>query len=325
MTPNRILLVKPSSLGDIVHTLPALRFVKQSFPSSQIYWVANSEWCPLLESNPDLEGVIRFPRRSFRGLKGVVRFWQWCQELGKLRPDLVLDFQGLLRSALISRSAHSRTVLGLADAREGARLFYQKVAPVTSTQHAVLRYLSLASLAGADTSGKIEFPLPVGRPVPNFELPNEFVVLHPFSRGAGKFLDEVEVYRLTAALAPLAVIIVGKSDSAISFARNAASLVNQTDLEQLIWLLRKAAFVISVDSGPMHLAAAVAREILSIHFWSDPLKVGPFREDAWIWQNHQILRKRELAERSPRENQPARPQPEQIALFVHERLSSSDQ
>jgi ADP-heptose:LPS heptosyltransferase len=320
MTPNTILLVKPSSLGDIVHTLPALRFVKQSFPSSQIYWVANSEWCPLLESNPDLEGVIRFPRRSFRGLKGVIRFWQWCQELGKLRPDLVLDFQGLLRSALISRSARSRTVLGLADAREGAKLFYQKVAPVTSTQHAVLRYLSLASLAGADTSGKIEFLLPVGRPVPNFELPNEFVVLHPFSRGAGKFLDEVEVYRLTAALAPLPVIIVGKSDSPVSFARNSVSLVNQTDLEQLIWLLRKAAFVISVDSGPMHLAAAVAREILSIHFWSDPLKVGPFREDAWIWQNHQILRKRELAEPSPRENQPARPQPEQIALFVHERL-----
>ena len=323
MTPNTILLVKPSSLGDIVHTLPALRFVKQSFPSSQIYWVANSEWCPLLESNPDLEGVIRFPRRSLRGLKGVIRFWQWCQELGKLRPDLVLDFQGLLRSALISRSARSRTVLGLADAREGAKLFYQKVAPVTSTQHAVLRYLSLASLAGADTCGKIEFPLPVGRPVPNFELPNEFVVLHPFSRGAGKFLDEVEVYRLTAALAPLPVIIVGKSDSPVSFARNSVSLVNQTDLEQLIWLLRKAAFVISVDSGPMHLAAAVAREILSIHFWSDPLKVGPFREDAWIWQNHQILRKRELAEPSPRENQPARPQPEQIALFVHERLSSN--
>jgi heptosyltransferase-1 len=204
-------------------------------------------------------------------------------------------------------------------------MFYQKVAPVTSTQHAVLRYLSLASLAGADISGKIQFTLPEGRPVPNFELPNEFIVLHPFSRGAGKSLDEVEVYRLTAALAPWPVIIVGKADSPISFARNAASLVNLTDLEQLIWLLRKAAFVISVDSGPMHLAAAVARQILSIHFWSDPQKVGPFREDAWIWQNHQIFRKSDLTERSLRENQPARARPEQIALFVHERLGNSNQ
>jgi heptosyltransferase-1 len=326
MTPKKtILLVKPSSLGDIVHTLPALRFVKQSFPNSQIYWVANSEWSPLLEGNLDLEGVIRFPRRSFRGLRGVLRFWQWCRELGKLQPDLVLDFQGLLRSALISRSARSRTILGLADAREGARMFYQRVAPVTSTQHAVQRYLSLASLAGADTSGKIEFTLPEGRPIPNFELPNQFVILHPFSRGAGKFLGEVEVYQLTAALAPIPVIIVGKADAPISFARNAASLVNQTDLEQLIWLLRKAAFVISVDSGPMHLAAAVAREILSIHFWSDPQKVGPFRDDAWIWQNHQIFRKAQLAAHSAPANQAARPRPEQIALFIQERLRSSSQ
>jgi heptosyltransferase I len=321
MTPKTILLIKPSSLGDIVHTLPALRFVKQSFPSSQIYWVANSEWCPLLEDNPDLEGVIRFPRRSFRGLKGIIRFWQWCGELGKLQPDLVLDFQGLLRSALISRSARGKMVLGLSDAREGSRMFYKKIAQAPATEHAVLRYLALASLAGADVSGEIEFKLPQGRPVPNFELPNQFVILHPFSRGTGKSLSEIEVYQLTAALAPIPVIIVGKSDAPISFARNAASLVNLTDLEQLIWLLRKAAFVISVDSGPMHLAAAISREILSIHFWSDPRKVGPFREDSWIWQGHQILRKAQLIGPSPGENQEARPRPEQIALFIRERLS----
>jgi heptosyltransferase I len=324
MTPETILLVKPSSLGDIVHTLPALRFVKQSFPRSKIYWVANTEWSPLLEGNPDLEGVIRFPRRSFRGLRGMNRFWQWCQELGKLRADLVLDFQGLLRSALISRSARSHLVLGLADAREGARFFYQKTAPVTSTQHAVMRYLALASLAGANISGPVEFRLPQGRPIPNFELPNQFVVLHPFSRGTGKSLGEAEIHRLTAAMAPIPVIIVGKAESQVSFARNAASLVNLTDLEQLIWLLRKAAFVISVDSGPMHLAAAVSREILSIHFWSDPRKVGPFRPDAWIWQDHKILRKDELSQPAPRGNASARPRPEEIALFVRERLSQSE-
>jgi heptosyltransferase I len=323
MNPKTILFVKPSSLGDIVHTLPALRFVKQSFPNSKVYWVANTEWSPLLEENPDLEGVIRFPRRSFRGLRGVLRFWQWCRELGKLRADLVLDFQGLFRSALISRSAGSRLVLGLADAREGARFFYKKVAPVTSTQHAVLRYLALASLAGADISGEIEFRLPQGRPIPNFELPNHFVILHPFSRGTGKSLGEAEIYELTAAMAPIPVIIVGKADAPISFARNAASLVNLTDVEQLIWLLRKAAFVISVDSGPMHLAAAVSREILSIHFWSDPRKVGPFRPDAWIWQNHKILRKDELPEKSPIANPSARPRSEQIALFIRERLGEA--
>jgi heptosyltransferase I len=321
MTPKTILLVKPSSLGDIVHTLPALRFIKESFPSSKIYWVANTEWSPILEGNPDLEGVIRFPRRSFRGLRGAIRFWQWCRELSKLKADLVLDFQGLLRSALIARSAGSHLVLGLADAREGARFFYQKTASVSSARHAVTRYLALASVAGADVSGATEFRLPQGRPIPNFELPDQFVVLHPFSRGAGKSLGEAEIYQLTAALAPIPVIIVGKSESPVSFARNAASLVNLTDLEQLIWLLRKAAFVISVDSGPMHLAAAVSREILSIHFWSDPRKVGPFQASAWIWQDNKILRKDALPQESPTENPSVRPRPEQIALFIQERLA----
>ena len=323
MTPKTILLVKPSSLGDVVHTLPALRFIKSSFPRSKIYWVVNTEWSPLLEQNPDLEGVIRFPRSSFRGFRGLIRFWQWCRELHHLQPDLVLDFQGLLRSALISRGARSRLVLGLADAREGAKFFYRRVARVTTGQHAVLRYLALASLAGADTSGQIEFKLPEGRPIPNFELPHQFVALHPFSRGAGKSLSGAEVSQLTYALAPIPVIIVGKSDSPVYVTHNAASLVNRTDLEQLIWLLRKAAFVISVDSGPMHLSAAVSREILSIHFWTDPAKVGPFRDDAWLWQNHQIFRKRELAQHPAEPNEAVRPHPQQIALFIRERLLQS--
>jgi heptosyltransferase I len=320
MTPESILLVKPSSLGDIVHTLPASRLIKRAFPQSRLYWLVNSEWSPLLKDNSDLTRVIPFPRRSFQRFAGATRFWQWCRELGALRPDLVLDFQGLLRSALISRSSGGRLILGLSDAREGARFFYRKVARVTSDQHAVSRYLALAALAGADVSGEIEFNLPWGRSVPNFELPDQFIVLHPFARGTGKSLTEPEIHQLTYQLAPIPIIVVGRSDAPFSFAHNAASLVNQTDLEQLIWLLRKAAFVISVDSGPMHLAAAVSRGILSIHFWSDPAKVGPFRDDAWIWQSNQIFQRRALTQRSPEINPATRPDPRQIALFVRDRL-----
>jgi len=323
MTPESILLIKPSSLGDIIHTLPALHFIKRSFSSSKIYWVVNSEWSPLLAGNPDLDRVISFPRRDFQGLRGATQFWRWCRELGTLRPDLVLDFQGLLRSALIAERAQSRLVLGLSDAREGARVFYRKVARVTPEQHAIYRYLALASLAGADVSGGMEFKLPAGRPVPDFELPGQFVVLHPFARGAGKALTEIEIHQLTYQLAPIPVIIVGQSDGPFSFAHNAASLVNQTDLAQLIWLLRKAAFVISVDSGPMHLAAAVSREILSIHFSTDPARVGPCRQDAWIWQSDQIFQQKELAQRSGERNPAVRPNLKQIALFIRERLRPS--
>jgi ADP-heptose:LPS heptosyltransferase len=315
-----VFLVKPSSLGDIVHTLPSLHALRQSLPDSQFYWVVNSEWSPLLLGNPDLVEVIAFPRQSFRGLAGASKFLHWCRQLGRYQPDLVLDFQGLLRSAWIARSTRGKVLLGLSDAREGARFFYQQTASVNPHQHSVERYLTLASLAGASIPEKLHFELPAGRAIPNFELPARFVVLHPFARGANKSLSSSEIYEMTRALAPLAVIVVGKTEADFRLALNAASLVNETDLLQLIWLLRRASFVISVDSGPMHLAAAVSQQLLSIHFWSDPKQVGPYRPDAWVWRNGRICRVQDLATVSTKPTSSARPHPIQIGAFVQERL-----
>jgi heptosyltransferase I len=315
-----VFLVKPSSLGDIVHTLPSLHALRQSLPDSQFYWVVNSEWSSLLLGNSDLAEVIAFPRQNFRGVAGASKFLQWCRQLRQYQPDMVLDFQGLLRSAWIARSTRGKVLLGLSDAREGARFFYQQTARVSAHQHSVERYLALASLAGASIPEKLHFELPAGRAIPNFELPDRFVVLHPFARGANKSLSPSEIYELTRALAPLAVILVGRTEFDFRFAQNAASLVNETDLLQLIWLLRRASFVISVDSGPMHLAAAVSQQLLSIHFWSDPKQVGPYRPDAWIWQNGGICRVRDLPVGSTKQPSSARPHPIEIGAFVQERL-----
>jgi heptosyltransferase I len=315
-----VFLVKPSSLGDIVHTLPSLHALRQSLPDTEFYWIVNSEWSPLLLGNPDLAQVITFPRQTFRGLAGASKFLNWCRQLGRYEPDLVLDFQGLLRSAWIARSTRGKRLLGLSDAREGALFFYQQTARVNSRQHSVERYLALASLAGASLPEKPHFGLPAGRTIPNFELPARFVALHPFARGADKSLSSSEIYELTRALAPWPVIVVGRTETDFRFALNAASLVNQTDLLQLIWLLRQASFVISVDSGPMHLAAAVSQQLLSIHFWSDPRQVGPYRPDAWVWQNGRISRIRELAAGSPKPPSSMRPHPIQIGAFVQEQL-----
>src|SRR6478672_2336889 len=184
MTLSSVLVVKPSSLGDIVHTLPAVHFLKRTFPKAEFFWIANTEWLPLLEANADLKAVIPFPRRQFRGFIGIFKFVQWCRGLSHLEPDLVLDFQGLLRSVMISRSVRGKLVLGLSDSREGSRYHYDQRASVKAEQHSVDRYLELARLAGADISGPVHFPLPPGRPVVWPELPPQFVILHPFARGA---------------------------------------------------------------------------------------------------------------------------------------------
>jgi len=322
MTPSSVLVVKPSSLGDIVHTLPAVHYLKTTFQKANISWITNPEWMSLLEENIDLKTVISFPRRAFRGPIGAFKFFRWCRRLSVLRPDLVLDFQGLLRSAWISRSAKGKLVYGLSDAREASRLFYDRRASVNSKQHSVDRYLALARLAGADTSGPVQFPLPAGKPISSVELPARFVVLHPFARGARKSLTPEEIFEFSRLLDPIPVIVVGRTDVDFATDQNGISLVNQTDLPELIWLLRRASFIVSVDSGPMHIAAAITPELLSIHTWSNPGSVGPYNPDAWIWKDQRIfqVRSNRTAESLEENQNRDRPDLAQITRFVRDRL-----
>jgi heptosyltransferase-1 len=320
MTPSSVLVVKPSSLGDIVHTLPAVHYLKATFRDARISWIANAEWAPLLQENSDLKTVIPLPRKEFRGPVGIFNFVRWCRGLSRLEPDLVLDFQGLLRSAWISRSAKGKSVFGLSDSREASRFCYDRRAPVNPRQHSVERYLELAKLAGADTSGPILFPLPRGKTIPSLELPERFVALHPFARGAGKSLTPKEIFEFINLLVPIRVVVVGRSSADFAMDRNGVSVVNQTDLLELIWILRRSSFVVSVDSGPMHIGAAITPELLSIHTWSDPGSVGPYNPDAWIWKARRIFQVRSIRSGEPWEGNHERPNLAQIASFVRDRL-----
>src|SRR5205823_11009058 len=98
-----ILIIKPSSLGDIVHTIPAVALVRDAHPDTEITWVINSEFVSLLRGNPDVNRVYIFPRGEFRGLGAPKSLLPWLRQTRRLRPDLALDFQGLLRSALIAK------------------------------------------------------------------------------------------------------------------------------------------------------------------------------------------------------------------------------
>ncbi len=304
-TPASILIVKPSSLGDVVHTLPALATLRKRWPHAKIRWLVNPEWAPLLQENPLLDEILLFPRNQFRGLAGLTKVLPWARSLRSTPVDLVLDFQGLLRSALISTLFRPKRILGLSDAREGASLFYHASAPVSGISHAVDRYLALAELAGADTTPPLHWPLPSGLPVPG--VPQNFLLLHPFSRGAGKSLLPSEVASLCHALAPTPVVLAGRSDQQLPPIQNVLNLLNQTSLSQLLWLIRQANCVVSVDSGPMHIAAALTPRLLSIHTWSDPQKVGPYRPDAWVWKNGSLFQRGspDLARPLPREGLPS--------------------
>jgi len=288
------LIIKPSSLGDVVHTLPAVALLRDAHPHAEITWVVNPEFAPLLRGNSDVNHVHIFPRREFRGLGAAGNLFRWLRTTKLLRPNLALDFQGLLRSALIAKISRAREIYGMSDAREGSRWFYDRVAKIDRRAHAVERYIKLAECAGATVGKSLRCPIPTGDPLPRFDDYPPFILLHPFARGGGKSLSNAVIEEFCRALSPTRVVIVGQSQRKIEPVENCIELTNQTSLLQLIWLIRAASFVVSVDSGPMHIAAVLTVNLLSIHTWTDPSRVGPYNPNAWVWKNGHLLRVSEL-------------------------------
>ncbi len=301
MTPRTLLVLKPSSFGDIIHTLPAVARLKAAWQDCRISWLANPEWIPLLDGNPALDAVIPFPRGEFRGWGGGWRLAKWLRSPAiRYRPDLALDFQGLLRSALAGRASGTCELVGLSDAREGARWFYQRTA-ISPPQpvHAITRYLALADLViGSERvmNSELSFPLPAGDPVDlGTGFDDGYVLFHPYSRGSKKSLSSKAIQNFVRRLSSQRIVLVGRGSSVDELSGHCCDLLHKTSIAQLIWLTRRASFVISVDSGPAHLAAALGRPMVAIHSWSDPRRVGPYREDAWVWKNGRLVQVRDLA------------------------------
>jgi ADP-heptose:LPS heptosyltransferase len=297
-SPQRILVVKPSSLGDVIHALPVVSAINNHWPEAEVRWLVQPAWRSLVEHHPGVSGTVLFPREKFRGVGGWIRSLAWMRTLSDWKPDLAIDLQGLLRSALFARLSGAPRVVGLSDAREGARLFYGEQAAVKRTDHAVNRYLSVLDLLGAPRPASPEFKIPEGELPQGFSPSPSYVVIHPYARGVGKNLapDLIESFALGAA--PHRVVIVGRGNSGVNRApwpENVEDWSNRTDLLELTAILREASFIISTDSGPMHLATALQpSKTLAIHLWSDPLKVGPCMGESLVWKNGRISEVRDL-------------------------------
>jgi len=288
--PRRLLIIKPSSFGDIVHALPALDALHRSWAETSIDWLVNKEWAGLLHDHPMLESVLHFP--------GNFTEWRMLREHFRQRPyDMTIDLQGLLRSGMISLMTGSRIRVGFASGREGSSWFYtRRFRTAHSAMHAVDRNLDLVRQLGISTNGPITFPLPM-TPESSAWVANLWVTLgisptdrvclvHPAARWATKRWPAEN-------FAEMADRLVGQSHSRVIFIAaesqndqvqqvlrrmnaQATNLTGQTTLTQLTALLRKASVLISNDSGPMHLAAAIGTPVVGIFGPTDPRKVGPY-------------------------------------------------
>lgn len=295
--PHRILLIKPSSMGDVIHALPVVAALHEAWPDAEIRWLIQPAWRDLVEGHPGVTQTISFPRENFRGWKGWLRSLLWARTLRRWRSDVAIDLQGLLRSALMARCSGANKIVGLSNAREGASLFYSAVANVNKKDHAVNQLLAVLDIMGIPKPKVPQFILPQGTLPSSFLISQPFVVLHPYARGEGKELTQEQVIAFAESLNHIPIVLVGKGKTMSGLPRNVLDWSGRTTLLELIAIFRQASFIVSSDSGPMHLAAALQpARTLAIHRWSDPLRVGPWFEESWVWKHGMLKRKKELGE-----------------------------
>ena len=297
---KRILILKPSALGDIVLALPALSALRTSFPQAEISWLVSPEFSPLLQGHPHLNELIPFDRKQMSrfwfGLRGMQAVKSLVQELKHRCFDVTFDFQGLLRTALASQLSGATVRLGPANAREGAPWFYsEKVTPQKDSMHLVDHYLKMVETAGGTRPGKPEFVLPHDEEAAEAVrvllaeqdvTSGRYAVLVPGSAHADKCWPEDRFGSLADRLRKryhLAVVATGSAEEEGTIRRlrslsrtRVANLAGSTDLRQLTALLRGASLVVSNDTGPGHLAAGLGVPLVMLFSWSNPARIYPY-------------------------------------------------
>lgn len=296
---RNILLIKPSSLGDIVMALPALSMLRRSFPQAKITWLIRPELAPIIEGHPHLDEIILFDRKSLAKA--------WCRpdafkkltdlisRLRRGRFDAVLDLQGLLRTASLAWLSGCKQRFGPVWRRELAHHFYTtKIPPRLEWVHVIDYYAKLIeAMGGSDL--RVEFVLPekpaAAASARNLLLQHKidrerYAVIIPGSAQVSKCWPAERFAALADRLAlehGLTVVATGgKSESPMieqiqSLAKHPiANLAGQTSLPELVEVLRRAKLVVSNDTGPGHIAAALGRPLVMMFSWSNPLRVGPY-------------------------------------------------
>jgi lipopolysaccharide heptosyltransferase I len=292
---RRICFIKPSALGDVVQSLPIVHALRHRFPTASIAWVINDQLAPLIENTGLVDQVIRFERHRFQSIDSSSRkgIQTLAQSLAKDRFDLTIDLQGLLRSAMLGLATRAPVRIGLASAREGAVYTYTHLAADGHLEtNAVDRYWSVAKLLGAGSFPK-SFDLRLNASETQWAAdqlapwPRPWLAIHP---GAKWITKRFPVEKFAQAAREWSgrtggtAITIGTLDDhdlaeniRLQFAgHNYLDLVGKTSLRQLAALLHQVDRLLTNDTGPMHLAAAMGTPTVSVFTCTSPIRSGPY-------------------------------------------------
>lgn len=309
MEKKKILIIKPSSLGDVINAFPAVVLIASAFPDAEIDWVINNGLQSILKFLPPVRNTIPFHRKELGRISTFLSyFWKLFKALRKEKYDMVIDLQGLLRSGLIARLAKADTVVGFDAPREkcARRFYHKKIAIPDKYTHAVERNLYLVAEALDIDYEYMDFEFPEhddyaeaiedifsergidekdikigivpGARWPSKRWPSLFFV---------KLISKIIEFNYKAKFILIgdrsdredAEYIVNKTSE-----KNVINCVDETNLGELVELIRRCNYVVTNDSGPMHLAAALDVPVVALFGPTDPDRCGPYSDEGAVFQ-----------------------------------------
>lgn len=304
--PENILIVKLSAIGDVIHTLPALNAIRRRYPRARITWLVEEAAAGLIEGHPALDRVLVSRRKHWlQGLKGPARgrhlraMTAFLKALRDTRYDMILDFQASLKAGLLIALARGRRKIGFGrglEHQEHSYLFLNEIVPAVDMEiHALTRGLILLEQVGISVD-RIEYRLPVSvrdrddiqrmLDAAGVDRRARLVAINPVAQWKTKLWDNLKFASLADLLIERYDVTVvfsgGPADRPIVDAITAAmrhtalNFTGQTSLTGLAALYERAVCLVSTDTGPMHLGAAVGIPVVALFGPTAPWRTGPF-------------------------------------------------
>jgi 3-deoxy-D-manno-octulosonic-acid transferase/heptosyltransferase-1 len=309
--PDSILIVKLSAIGDVVHTLPLLEVLRKNFPQARIDWVVEEEAGQIIKGHPMLDHVLISRRKAWQksmtkrrertaALREMFRF---IRNLRSHRYDLVIDLHGLFKSGILTGLSNAKRKIGFSGGREGNSLFLtERPYVVDYNQHALDRYLRTIDYLGINM-----YPwkgdIPVGRSdrdaIESFILKNnlqneKIVAVNPMARWNTKLWEPARFSlladRVQKELNGKIVFTGSKQDRVVigeiigEMNTIPLDLAGRTSLKALAYLYSKCFLLITTDTGPMHMAAAMGCPVVALFGPTAPWRTGPYGK------GHRVIR-----------------------------------
>lgn len=291
----RILIIKMSSLGDIIHALPTLYALRQQYPKAHIAWAVHEQFKDVIPPKPWVDEIIIIDKKRLKRLSYWKQLWKLLHEK---HFDISLDLQSIAKSAIVAGLSGAKKRYAYWELREGSWLVNTALVGDHKMDHVIERYLDTARALGCDVDD-IVFPLPTFAEAETAVtqklnargafIENPYIVMAPGARWAVKewpISHFVDLGKRLVAAGETVVLIGAKEDADKGRAivdgvgsDNVVNLIGDTNLKELIEVIRHSALFISADTGPLHIANALKVPLIALFGTTCPDRTGPYGGD----------------------------------------------